>query len=265
MPQESLDEGAGSSGASRGLAFRPGTSRLPSHATQPQSCTTFEPLARAAPRWGPGHCQPPSCWGGSGWSLPVAPPLVHTPHPALGHAGCVGGFPFSHPGGAGQACSLHCPCHVPGPEGCRALQHVRGKTDQGCCWRVCSSTPFTYSSLCLHPSLGLPEAWVLSAAPTVLHSSSLAQPREPPRAQAPLPGRWPTLRLSRAQHSPWGGRVSPAAVWSLAQRVGSVIVGLRRAGAARSHSFLSGSVQSWYETNNFCNMFCFPSLHLKSK
>lgn len=126
-----------------------------------------------------------------------------------------------------------------------------------------------------------PETWALEGVQEPAHRLQLP----PPPSLARVAQKWGHLCSTTAspgphgclcqghchaeaqpcQNNPWGGRVSPAAVWSLAQHVSSVIAGLRRAGAARSHSFLSGSVQSWYETNNFCNMFCFPSLLLKSK
>lgn len=248
-------------GASQGPAFETHQLPFPPAPHNPaQPHAALKPLARAAApaRQGcsaPGAPAPPA---------PVLPALPTAP-PASTRPGLPRELLRWAPlllRGMGRLA----PRVAPAP--CRLRRGAEPCSRRAAKWpEVCRSMPIALRSLRRHRRLGLPEAWVRSAAPTPPHAAGLqpSRPREPLQAQAPSPGRRPAPRLGRARRSPWGGRVSPAAARSLAQPAGSVIAGLRRAGAARSHSFLSGSVQSWYETNNFCNTFCFPSLHLKRK
>lgn len=106
--------------------------------------------------------------------------------------------------------SLPGPCITPAP------QQVQCRTDHGRCWRVCrSTTPFARCSLHLCHSLKprLPEAGSSLWHPHLCPSPGLqpGQALEMRGCRHPCWGDSP-LRLGRAWRSPWGGRVSPAAV-----------------------------------------------------
>ena len=187
MPREGSDQGGWRLRGISGPGFQDAPAAFPPMRPSPN------PAPRSSPSPARQGCSVP------GTRAPPAPallagrvgsangsPLVHTPRPALGGAGCVGGCPFSQEAQGRRApCIAPAPCPVRrGAKLCSRHGTKRTKGVAGGCAGACPSltalSTFIALSGSLKPGSSLRHLRLCTAAGT-----ELGRPREPPRAQAP--------------------------------------------------------------------------------